>query len=65
MKLTDKSVEVDVAGSLNVEVSTGDIIDSFIVYHEGTVNVLQGGVGGQHGVVRLYHGTGDLWSRGE
>jgi len=61
--LTDKSVEVDVARSLNVQVSTGDVIDSLIVHHEGTVNMLQRGVSGQDGVVGLNNSTGDCWGR--
>ena len=30
-----------------------DVIDGLVVNHEGAVGVLQGGVGGQDGVVRL------------
>ena len=40
-------------GALNVEVSGTDVIDGLIVYHEGTIRVLKGGVGGEDGVVGL------------
>ena len=44
--LTDDSVKVRVAGTLNVEVSTADVVDGLVVDHEGTVRVFQGSVGG-------------------
>ena len=53
--LADQPVEVGVGWALNVEVSAADIIDSLIVDHEGTVRVLQGGMGSQDRVVRLYN----------
>jgi hypothetical protein len=49
--LGDKSVQVGVGWSFNVEISSADIVDSFIVNHEGAVGVLKGGVSGQDGVV--------------
>ena len=51
--LTNQPVQVGVCWSLDVQVSSADIVDSFVVDHEGTVGVLQGGVGGQDGVVWL------------
>ena len=60
--LTDQTVEIGVGGSLDVEVPAADIIDGLIVHHEGTVGVLQGGVGGQDGVVGLDNSSGDLGS---
>ena len=59
--LADQPVQVGVGWSLNVQVSSADIVDGLIVDHEGTVRVLQGGVGGQDGVVGLNDGSGDLW----
>ncbi len=35
--LTNQSVQVGVGGTLNVQVTTADVIDSLIIYHEGTV----------------------------
>jgi hypothetical protein len=35
--LTDQSVQVGVGWSLNVQVTSADIVDGFIVYHESTV----------------------------
>jgi len=58
--LTDQSVEISVSWPLDVQVSSADVIDGLIVYHEGAVGVLQGGVGGQDGVVRLHYGCGHL-----
>ncbi|KAG8138511.1 hypothetical protein E2320_004389 [Naja naja] len=58
--LPDETVEVRVGWALDVQVSVADVVDGFVVHHEGTVRVLQGGVGGQDGVVRLHHGGGDL-----
>ena len=37
-----------------------DDVDGLVVHHEGAVGVLQGGVGGQDGVVGLYYGRGHL-----
>ena len=40
-----------------------DVVDGLVVHHEGTVGVLQGGVGTQGGVVGLHHGRGHLIER--
>ncbi len=61
--LPDEPVEVGVRRTLYIEVFTADVIDGFIVHHKGTVRVLQGGVGGQDGVVGLHHCCGHLRSR--
>ena len=58
--LSNEPVQVGVAGSLDVQVSAADIIDGLVVDHEGTVRVLQGGVGGQDRVVGLNNGGGNL-----
>ncbi|KAL0611582.1 hypothetical protein AAY473_018206 [Plecturocebus cupreus] len=44
----------------NIEVSMTDVIDDFIVYHEGAIRVLQGGVYGEDGVVGLSYSCGNL-----
>merc|ERR1719282_1672450 len=51
--LTDQPVEVGVTRSLDVEVLSADIVDGLVVDHEGTVDVFEGGVGGEDGVVGL------------
>jgi len=65
--LGDKSVKVSVGGSLNVEVSTADIIDGLVVEHDGDIGVLKEGVSGEDGVVGFNDGGGDLrgWVDGE
>jgi len=59
--LGNESVKVGVGWSLNVEVSSADIVDSFVVEHDGDIGVLKERVGGQDGVVWLNNGGGDLW----
>ena len=61
--LTNQPVQVGVSRARNIKVTTANVIDGLIVNHEGTVRVLQGGVGGQDGVVRLDHSSGDLGCR--
>jgi len=61
--LADQPVQVGVGWPLNVQVAAADVVDCFVVNHEGTVRVLQGGVSGQDGVVGLDHGSGDLGGR--
>merc|ERR1711937_165993 len=60
--LANHSIEVGVGGTINVKITTTDVIDGLVVNHEGTVRVLQGGVGGQDGVVGLHHSSGHLGS---
>ena len=59
--LGDQTVQVGIGGTLDVQVTTADVVDGLVVDHEGTVGVLQGGMGGQDGVVGLHHGRGHLW----
>merc|ERR1719326_2834052 len=58
--LADHPVQVGVGGSVDVEVTATDVVDGLVVHHESTVGVLQGGVGGQDGVVRLDNSSGNL-----
>ena len=58
--LGDESVQVGVGGSLDVEVTTADIVDGFVVEHDGDIGVLKERVSGEHGVVRLNDSGGDL-----
>jgi len=54
--LRDESVQVGVGWSLNVELSSADVVDGLVVEHDGDISVLEEGVGGQNGVVRLDDG---------
>ena len=58
--LGDQAVQVLVVGALKAEVAAADVVDSLVVHHEGAVRVLEGGVGGEDGVVRLDHRGGSL-----
>jgi hypothetical protein len=58
--LSDESVKVGVGRSLDVEVSAADVVDGLVVEHDSDVGVLEEGVGGEHGVVGLNDGGGDL-----
>lgn len=40
-----------------------DVIDGLIIYREGTITVIQGGVGGEDGVVALNSSCADLGAR--
>ena len=43
--LGDESVQVGVGGSLDVEVTTADIVDGFVVKHDGDIGMLKERVG--------------------
>ena len=53
--LTNQTVKVGVSWSFYVQVTTADVINSFIIHHKGTVRMFQGGVSGKNGVVRFNH----------
>jgi len=59
--LTDQSVKIGVGWSFDIQVTSADIIDGFVVNHESTVRVFQGGVSGKDGVVWFNNSGGDLW----
>jgi len=59
--LGDQSVQVGVGWSLNVQLSSADIVDSFVIEHDGDISVLQKRVSGQDRVVWLNNSGGDLW----
>ena len=59
--LSDESVQVGVGWSLDIEVSSADIIDGLVIKDNSNIGVLQKGVSGEHGVVWLNNGSGDLW----
>ena len=59
--LGDQAVQVLVVGSLESEVTSADVVDGLVIDHEGAVRVLEGGVGGEDGVVWLDDRGGGLW----
>jgi hypothetical protein len=61
--LCDETVQVLVVGALNAKVPSANIVDGFVVDHEAAVGVLEGGVGGEDGVVWLDDRGGDLRRR--
>jgi len=61
--LTNKPVEIGVGWSFDIQVSAANIVNSFVINHEGTVGVLKGGVSGQDGVVGFNYSSGNLGSR--
>jgi len=65
--LGDQSVQVGVGWSLDIELSSADIVDGFVVEHDSNIGVLQEGVSGQNGVVWLNDSGGNLrrWVDGE
>jgi hypothetical protein len=58
--LTNEPVEVSVSWAFDVQITATDVVDGFIVNHEGTVGVLQGSMGGQDRVVWLNNCSGNL-----
>jgi len=59
--LGNKSVKVGVGWSLDIEVSSADIINGFVINHDSNIGVLKEGMSGEDGVVWLNNGGGDLW----
>ena len=59
--LRDKSVQVCVGWSLDIEVSSADIIDGLVVENDGDISVLEQRVSGQDRVVWLNNCSGNLW----
>ena len=45
--LGNQSVEVGVGGSFNVQVSSADVVDGFVVQHHADISVLQQRMGGE------------------
>jgi len=58
--LGNESVQVGVGGSFDVQLSSADVVDGFVVQHAGNISVFQQGVGGQDGVVGFNDSGGDL-----
>lgn len=61
--LGNESVEVGVSGSFDVQLSSADVIDGFVIEHNGDIGVFQKRVGGKDGVVGFNNSGGDLGGR--
>ena len=59
--LSNESVQVGVGWSLNVQISSADIVDSLVIKDNGDIGMLKKRVSGEDGVVWLNNGSGDLW----
>ena len=59
--LGNESVEVGVGWSLDIEVSSADVVNGLVIDHNSNIGMLEEGVSGQDGVVWLNNGGGDLW----
>jgi hypothetical protein len=59
--LGNQAVQVLVVWSFETKIASADIVDGFVVDHEGAVGVLKSGVGGKNRVVWLNDGGGRLW----
>jgi hypothetical protein len=54
--LGDKTVQVLVAWSGNIQIPAADVVDSLIVNQERTVRVLDGAMSGENGVIGFNNG---------
>jgi hypothetical protein len=59
--LSNQSVQVGIGGSFDVQVSSADIVNGFVVQHNANIGVFQQRVSGQDGVVWFNDSSGDLW----
>ena len=60
--MTDQTVQVGVRWAFDIQVTSAQVVDGFVVDHEGAVGVLQRGMRGQDRVVGFYNSGGNLWS---
>lgn len=58
--LADESIQVCVCRAFNVQVTSANVIDSFIINHKSTVRMFQSCMSGQNRIVRFYHSCRDL-----
>jgi len=61
--LSNQSVEVGVSRSFDVQLSSADVINCFVIQHNSHISVFQQGVGGKDTVVRFNNSSGDLRGR--
>jgi len=58
--LGNESVQVGVSGAFNVEGTSADIVDGFVVEHDADLSVVEERVSGEDTVVRFNNSVGDL-----
>ena len=58
--MTNETIEICVGWSFNVQITSANIVDGFVINHKGTVRVFQGSVGGENGVVWFDNSSGNL-----
>lgn len=61
--LANQSIQVRVSGPLDVQITTADVVNGFIVNHKCAVGMFKGGVRGENGIVRFNDSCGDLRGR--
>jgi len=58
--LGNQSVQIGVGRSFDVQRASADVVDGFIVQHEGDIGMFKERVSGEHRVVGFNHSGGDL-----
>jgi len=58
--LSNKSVKVGVSGSFNIQLSSANIVDGFVIKHNSNISMFKEGVGRKNGVVGFNNGSRDL-----
>jgi len=58
--LSNETIQVSVGGTLDVKVTTANIVDGLVVKHNSDIGVLEERVGGKHRVVGLNNSGSDL-----
>jgi hypothetical protein len=61
--LGNQSIQVGVRGSVDAQIVSADIVDGFVIQHEGNIGMFQEGMSRQDGVVRFHNGSRDLRGR--
>ena len=59
--LGDETVEVGVGWTLDIQVSSADIIDGFIIKHDSNIGMFKQRMRGKDGVIWFYDSIRDLW----
>ena len=59
--MSDESVQVSVGWSLDIKVSSADIINGLIIKDDSNIGMLKKRMSGEHGVVWLNNGGRNLW----
>ena len=59
-ELGDESIKVGVTGSFHIELSSGDIVDGFVIQHDSNISMFQKGVSRKNGVLGFNDFVDDL-----